>query len=175
MNEDTSKRLAALEARIKDLEDHIALFQTLSTYGPAVDSLQHDEATKLWTDDGIYSGDSREMRGRAEIKEMLDGPDHRSYVAQGCSHIMSMPLLKIEGDRAVGLGYHQLFRHTERGFELFRLTVSRWDWVRAPEGWKAVKRSHRLLNGNASARELLRTTYQEIMNNGQGGKVNDQG
>ena len=156
-------RLQALEARVRLLEDHIALYQAVSSYGPQVDSLQHEQATALWTDGGQYVGDTRTMRGRAEIQAMLDGDVHRGLVADGCAHVMSLPLLRIDGDHAIGLGYHRLFHRTADGFELHRLVASRWDWVRTTHGWKAHQRTHRLIDGGDAARELLRDSCREIL------------
>ena len=35
---DTEARLAALETRLRDLEDQVAIYQLMSAYGPLVDS-----------------------------------------------------------------------------------------------------------------------------------------
>src|SRR5262245_57568425 len=113
---DSEARIAGLERRVQLLEDHIALYQALSTYGPSVDSMEFDEALQLWTEDGVYDlGDGfpeleegrgvHYLNGPEEIRQMLEGPSSRPFFDQGSAHVMSVPLLKIHGDRAIGLGY----------------------------------------------------------------------
>ena len=51
---DIEKRLAALEAKVHDLEDQVALYQLMSAYGPLVDSGDADATAGLWTEDGVY-------------------------------------------------------------------------------------------------------------------------
>ena len=160
------QRIAALEARLTQVEDQLALYQAITTYGPAVDSLTNDVAGDLWFEDGSYDiGDpSFAMNSREDIIAVMNAAGHGALVDQGCAHVMSTPLVGIAGDRAIGLGYHRLYRHTEAGYECYRLSVSRWDWIRDGSSWRAEKRTHRLLDGNAEARALLKETLLEIRN-----------
>ena len=160
------QRIAALEARLTQVEDQLAFYQAVATYGPAVDSLTNDVAGDLWCEDGSYDiGDpSFAMGSREEIIAVMNGEGHGALVDQGCAHVMSTPLVGIAGDRAIGLGYHRLYRHTDAGYECYRLSVSRWDWIRDGSSWRAHKRTHRLLDGSADARSLLRETLLEINN-----------
>ena len=45
------QRIAALEARLTQVEDQLAFYQAVATYGPAVDSLTNDVAGDLDHDD----------------------------------------------------------------------------------------------------------------------------
>jgi hypothetical protein len=171
---DPEARIADLERRVQILEDHIALYQALSTYGPSVDSMELDEALQLWAEDGVYDlGDGFPeldngqgmmlLKGREEIRGMLDGPIHGRFVQQGCAHTMSLPLVKIDGDRAIAIGYHRLYAHRDDGAAVARLNASRWEWRRQESGeWKAVRRTHRLIDGREAGRSLLRETLKEI-------------
>ncbi|MFJ4268666.1 nuclear transport factor 2 family protein [Paenarthrobacter nicotinovorans] len=165
MTKTPEDRLEELERRLKVLEDHVALYQALSAYGPSVDSMELDEALDLWEEDGVYDlGDGYpDMVGREGIRAMLEGPIHAGFVQRGCAHTMSLPLLKIDGDTAVGIGYHRLYAQAGDGAHVARLTASRWEWRRQASGeWKAVKRTHRLLDGREEGRTLLRDTLKEI-------------
>ena len=128
----TEERIAQLEARLTQVEDQLALYQSVSAYGPAVDSLQSKIAAELWTEEGVYDiGDPQfDAAGRDEIQALFDADYHRGLVASGCAHTMTLPHIKIAGDRAIGLGYHRLFTQDSGGYQLFRLSVSRWEWVR---------------------------------------------
>lgn len=157
--------VAALAKRVQLLEDQIALFASMSTYGPAVDSLSLDEATAIWTEDGVYdTGGPEPFVGRGAIADMLDhgGGVHRELVAKGAAHVLSMPLVKITGDTAVGLAYHHTCVRDGDGHKIWRQLASRWDWVRRPDGWKVRRRTQRLLDGSDDARRLLQDTLREI-------------
>jgi ketosteroid isomerase-like protein len=154
-----------LTNRVKLLEDQVALFASMSSYGPAVDSLSIDEATSIWTEDGVYdTGGPEPFCGRDEIAAMLtaDPGVHRELVGKGAAHVLSMPLIRIDGDVAVGLAYHHTCVRDGDGHKIWRQLASRWDWVRQPDGWKVKRRTQRLLDGSEDARQLLRETLREI-------------
>jgi hypothetical protein len=103
------------------------------------------------------------MEGREAIRALLEGPVHQGYVESGCGHMTTLPLLRIEGDRAVGIAYHRLHRHESTGYDLVRLTASRWEWRREATGeWRIVRRVHRLLDGSQAARDLLKDTLSRV-------------
>jgi ketosteroid isomerase-like protein len=157
--------LNELAKRVKLLEDQIALFGTMSTYGPSVDSMSIDEATSIWTEDGIYdTGGPQPFSGRDDIAAMLAEEDgvHRGIVAKGCAHVLSMPLIKVDGDTAIGIAYHHTCVRDGDGHKIWRQLASRWEWVRQPDGWKVKRRTQRLLDGSEDARQLLRDTLLEI-------------
>lgn len=171
-DDDLAVLVADLRARVQALEDQLALYQSVATYGPAVDSRSTEAAAGLWSEGGVYDvgpAPVGPMHGRQDISAMLEGEIHGSLVAQGCAHLMTLPLVRINGDRAVGLGYHRLYvREAEAdGFRLWRLTASRWDWARAGARWEVVNRTHRLLDGSEEARTLLRNSLAEIREPGR--------
>jgi hypothetical protein len=171
---DADTPIAELEERVQRLEDHIALLQSLSAYGPAVDSMEFDAGIRLWEEDGVYDlGDGFPqidegrgilyLTGPDEIRDMLEGPASKPYFEQGCAHVMSMPLIKIDGDRAVGIGYHMTYINTKDGAQLARLNSSRLEWRRQASGeWKITKRTHRLVDEREGGRALLRDSLYEI-------------
>ncbi len=164
MSKTLEDRLNALEHRLGHVESQLELYQAVSTYGPAVDSLELELAASLWTRDGVYDiGDARfDMAGHAEILDTLSADYHKELVANGCAHTMSLPLIAIKDETAIGLGYHRLYTHEDTGFGLHRLSVSRWDWVKDSGRWVATRRTHRLLDGSPEARELIRQTLADM-------------
>jgi hypothetical protein len=75
---DSEARIAGLECRVHSLEDHIALYQALSTRGPSVDSMEFDEALQLWPEDGVHDlrdGFPELDDGRGALPEWSGG-DH---------------------------------------------------------------------------------------------------
>ncbi len=158
----------ALDARLRAIEDQLAIYQVVSAYGPLVDTASARGAAEIWTDDGTYDvgGIRPVMRGRDDIAAMVGGEAHGALVANGCAHMMNLPHVSIDGDRAIAFGYHTLMLHETAasggdGFRVWRLSASRWELVRDAQGWKVSRRVHRLLDGTEDARQLFRESLEE--------------
>lgn len=150
--------LAALSARIQELEDRLAIYHLMATYGPAVDGDAGDIAGGLWTEDGVYDAGVGVFKGSAGVRDMVDSPMHREIISQGSAHLIGTPHLELDGDSAVATGYSQLLRYdSEReAFVVWRVTANRWELKRTPQGWRVHSRLNRLLDGREEARALLR-------------------
>jgi hypothetical protein len=53
--EELKAELAALKARVRQLEDHRDLTQIVAEYGPSVDSGSANATADLWTEDGMFA------------------------------------------------------------------------------------------------------------------------
>jgi hypothetical protein len=82
-----------VEERLQHLEDQLAIYQLMMTYGPCVDSGSAAETAELWTSEGEYDAGTQVMRGRQEISAMVVGDQHQSFVRNGCAHLISAPHL----------------------------------------------------------------------------------
>ena len=51
---DVAGRLARLEQRLGEVEDHLAIMQLIASYGPAVDGMDGQTLMSLWAADGSY-------------------------------------------------------------------------------------------------------------------------
>lgn len=82
--------LAALKARVQELEDHRDVTQLVAQYGPSVDSGTADETAGIWTDDGTFAVVGGEhtftMHGHGDIAGMVNGAGHQGLIANGCAH-----------------------------------------------------------------------------------------
>lgn len=152
---DTAAVLRVLEARLRRCEDQLALYQLMMSYGPAVDSGSSDVASELWTEGGLYDAQVGSWRGRRAIAEMIEGPDHQALIHNGAAHVAAMPLLSIEEDSAVATCYFHLYVRDGNGFRPWRVTATRWEFARQPDGWRITSRVNRLLDGGFEARQLL--------------------
>lgn len=146
----------ALERRLRKIEDMLAIYQAISAYGPAVDGGALEEAAELWTEQGSYEvPGAGSFHGRAGIVEMLGGELHQSLIRGGCAHILSMPHVTIQKDRAVAINYGRVYVREEDGFALYRVIASRWEFVRTEVGWMVERRINQLLDGREEARFML--------------------
>lgn len=152
---DVERRLDALENRLREAEDRLAIYQLIATYGPSVDSLCGKALGKLWTEDGVYDTQSRSFVGRQEVEQVVDSALHRSYVARGCGHVMSLPHITIDGDTAVATGHSNVFTGAGDHWRVERTSSNRWELIRTAEGWKVKYRLNRLLDGSDGPRNIL--------------------
>lgn len=159
---DIDERVSRLEAELAALRDRLEIYQLTAAYGPAVDSGDSVAAAMLWAPDGGYdwggglAADSpRAATGREALMAMVDGPEHRSIIEAGAAHWLGFPHVTVRGDVAISIGYSCLFVRAHEGFRAARVSACHFEWARSPEGWKIVKRCNRLLDGSASARDLL--------------------
>lgn len=149
-------RLEALENRLRAVEDQMEIYQLIAAYGPAVDSLSGAAAAALWQPEGSYQAGEFAFSGKAAIEALVDMEPHRSYVADGCAHVLSLPHLTITGDTAVARNYSRIYRHDGTYWRIERASANRWELARGPDGWQVVRRTNRLLNGEEAARDLLK-------------------
>jgi hypothetical protein len=87
---------------------------------------------------------------------VLEGAVHQSLIAGGAAHVLSLPFVAVDGDRAVATDYGRVYQFDEHGtFGVWRVVVSRWELERTSDGWRVVQRINQLLNGAAKGRSLL--------------------
>jgi hypothetical protein len=148
---------AALEVRLRALEDREAIRDLIASYGPAVDSGDSDGAAALWHEDGRYDvGGFGVSTGRGAIAALMEGETHQSLIAGGAAHVLSPLRIVLDGGRAIATGYSCVFRWTGHAFEAHRIAANRWALSRGADGWRVDERVNRLLDGHAAARALLR-------------------
>lgn len=152
MNED---RIAALEARLRHLEDLAEITQLVAAYGPLVDGGHAEQVAALWTDDGVYDVEGYYMADRSAIEEMVRSDAHQGLINEGCSHFLGPAQVRIDGDTAVAVCESVLM--VRRGERIFpaRIGVNRFDLVRTEDGWRTTRRTTRGLDGSDQTRQLL--------------------
>lgn len=150
------QRLAAVEARVRAVEDELAVVRVVASYGPLIDLGEPDSVAALWETDGVYDIDTGVYDGQSRIAEMVASGAHQSLLEGGCAHLLTAPHVTVDGDTAVAVGHSQLVVRTDRGYRIARATAHRWELARGQRGWRVVRRTSRLLDGSTQARDLLR-------------------
>lgn len=151
----------SIEDRLQRVEDQLAIYQIISSYGPAADSCNMTDIEKHWDEHSIYDmGDVGVATGCSALKALFDAPFHQGIVKDGSAHIASFPHVVIDGDRAVATHYAQVHTHRNQEFVCLRVSVHRWELERRAHGWKLVRRTTSLLDGNQRARALLAQAMQ---------------
>ena len=147
-----------LAAKIRVLEDQVEIMQLVAQYGPAVDSGSGEAAAALWTDEGTFDAVPHlQMRGRDDIVDMVHGDGHQSLILGGCGHVLTVPHVVVDGDRATGRSYALNIRWDAEAdrFWVARVSANTWRWARTPEGWRITERINANLDGTAEHRQML--------------------
>jgi hypothetical protein len=159
----------SLEQRIQAIEDRLAIHQLIVSYPQAIDSRSLDFVGKVWTDDGVFdrgagdpskhSGDFDGAYGMESILKEVGSPQLQASREAGLAHIMTAPHIAIDGDSAVATNYTVLVVGKADDCKVRRPSANRWDLVRGADGWCIRRRTLRLLDGSAAARELFRQVF----------------
>jgi ketosteroid isomerase-like protein len=153
---DLEATLRSLEKRVGELEDRLAIYQLMYSYGPAADSGSSQAAANLWTADGVYDvADTGVLTGHNELQNMYEGQTHQALIKKGASHLTASPHVTVDGDTAVATCYSFVFAHEDGNYKVWRVSSNRWELVREEGRWRIKRRSNRLLNGSEQARAIL--------------------
>ncbi len=159
--ESLDTRLVALERRVRQLEDHLAVLRLINSWGPAVDTGSSEQAGALWDAGGVLESDLSRLEGPAEVVAMVESDGQQALIQKGCAHVQSAPVVTVEGDQAVAVAYSQVFLHSEQGHEVWRVSANRWECHRTPEGWRLTRRVNRVIDGAPGARSVLVQAFDQ--------------
>lgn len=133
---------------MSDVEE---ITQVIAAYGPAVDSGDADAAAALFTEDGWYEVAGGRLQGREAIAGMVRGTAHQSLLQRGVAHVMGLPRIDVDGQRAVAVNHTTVYLEGR----VWRVAANRWELTHTAEGWRISGRTNRLLDGCPEARSLL--------------------
>src|SRR6185369_1323602 len=108
---DLEARIAALEGRVRYLEDQEKIRECLAEYGFNADLGRSDNYVAGWTPDGVYDLDRMYLDGEADLRNMIASPDgfHKTQVENRSQHTVLNLYIRIEGDSAWAEGYSVVF------------------------------------------------------------------
>lgn len=160
------QRVSALEARVRDVEDRLAIYQLMCTYAIAVDSLAAQAVRDVYTDDGIYDQHAKNGKpsppyvGAQALLRVVHSDTQKVNTTLGCAHTSPMPRIEIDGDTATVVGVSQMFVRRGDTWLADRISANLWRLVRAPSGWRAAYRRNRMLDGTAEHRRTLGEAFR---------------
>lgn len=148
---------SSIERRLQALEDQQAIYQLVCGYGYAVDGCNAEAVGSFYAPDGVYAvADMSPFEGRERIAAITADTGHLGLVAGGCAHMSTLPFVVIDGDRAVATCHTMVMLNGENGFYPFRLSASRLEFSRKPDGgWQIDRRQNYLLDGNPAGPAML--------------------
>ena len=102
-------------------------------------------------------------------RAMVVGAQHQSFVHNGCAHLISLPIVTVNGDTAVATCYSQLLLRDNdddriggvwpgggRPYRVQRITANHWEFDRTGDGWKVRSRVNRPLDGTDDGHRIFR-------------------
>ena len=155
MTDAVEQRLAALEQRVRLLEDEAEVRRVVAAYGPLVDAGEADATAALWEDDGVYDVDELVMRSADDVRAMVRSRGHQGFIAGGCAHVVGPAHVALHGDEAVAVCHSLMVVSDQGAFAVRRATANVWRLRRAAAGWRVVSRTSRVLDGRPEAPRLL--------------------
>ncbi len=153
----SSNATMSIEDRLRAMEDRLAIYQLICGYGYAVDGCNAEAVGSVYAEDGIYAvGDIGAFEGRAQIEAITRDPGHLGLVGRGCAHISTLPYVVLDGDSATATCHTMVVMNGESGFFVGRLSASRLQLSRKPDGgWQIDHRQNHMLNGDKAGPALL--------------------
>jgi ketosteroid isomerase-like protein len=157
MTQTPTLEATSVESRLRAVEDRIAIQQLVCGYSYAVDGLNADAVGSFYAEDGVYAvADMAPFVGRQRVADITRDANHRALIAGGVAHVSLPPYVVLDGDSAIATCHTMVIRNGETGFYVWRLSASRLQLQRKPEGgWEIKRRDNQLLDGNPAAPALL--------------------
>lgn len=147
--------------RLRRVEDELAIGRLIASYGPLVDGGAADATAELWCADGEYDVEGWNMRGRDQVRAMVQSAAHQKLITGGSAHFQGPARIDIDGDVALAVFESLLVHRDAEQFRVLRASVHRLELRRETDGWHIARRTGRLLDGGPEARALLATFAHE--------------
>ncbi|WP_052505772.1 nuclear transport factor 2 family protein [Novosphingobium sp. P6W] len=146
-----------LAARLAILEDREACRQLIARYGPMADAGDHEGAASLFASDGSYDvGGFGTYAGSEAIGALLQCEEHLGLIASGAAHVLSDPVIELDGNKAHVFTYSIVLRRSGEAWVPHRVSANIWHLVREAHCWHVAHRANRLLDGSDDTRGMLR-------------------
>jgi uncharacterized protein (TIGR02246 family) len=135
--------LAALAARVQQLEDREAINRLFMEYRRCLDEKDFSGYAQLFTTDGEFIATGLSARGRAEIEELVDGMQGSLLTATAGDdiHVVANPEVVVDGDRAAARStWIYIVRADEGGPSLCKVGHYDDELVREDGRWRFARR-----------------------------------
>lgn len=151
----TDDRITRLERQLQLIQDERAIERLIASYGPLVDAGEADRTAALWATDGSYDVEGWQMRGSAEVAEMVRSDAHQGLITSGSAHFLGPAVVTVTGDEAVAVCESLLVLRRGDGYLVARAGANRFELRRTDGRWQIIHRTSRQLDGDSEARRLL--------------------
>jgi hypothetical protein len=147
-------RVAALEARLADLEAKDQIRELFNRYGFTADTGDAKGWSEVWAKDAVYDHLGGAMSGRESFYNSIADPNgtHKQEIeGKGSLHTTGALTIRVDGDKAWAEGSTLVWVKRDAGYAIYTLSYNHWDLHRVGPGhWEIVRRMSRpVAPGNA--------------------------
>jgi len=154
-------RVAALEARLREAEDHLEILNLISAYGPLADSCSVEAAIAQWVPSGGYNyglpgGGTQRLEAPEPLGNVWRQEGHVELTRTGSAHMAATPKIKVRGDEADAVGYSLVIKREGDRWFVWRAAINHWTLVRTAQGWRVQEKFNRTLDGSDESHEVMK-------------------
>ncbi|MGK3122933.1 nuclear transport factor 2 family protein [Candidatus Pantoea formicae] len=168
----------SIEARLREVEDKLAIYELIASHPPSADTGHAQYTSQVYKEEGIFNrGVGLDgATGAKAIADFILRPAHREAIEGGLAHFTGLPLVNLQGDRAIVTSYLQLIQldktgqpremanhGVSTGYRIHRVVVNRWELERIAGQWKISSRTLLPVDGSKAPLELLNAGLTEIL------------
>jgi hypothetical protein len=166
-----------LEARLRKVEDKLAIYELIAAHPPSADTGHADYTLSVYHEDGVFDrGPTLDgAHGATEIAAFIQRPEHEAAISGGLAHFAGLPLIDLRGDLATVTSYLMIM-HLDRegearelanhgistGYRIHRTVVNRWQLLRLNNRWTILQRTLLPVDGSDIHRALLRGALDNL-------------
>lgn len=118
------------------LEEKDAIRETMAAYAQALDACRFADVASLFAEDGVWTTDYGQAKGRAEIEKMLTGVVPKKGEGPQRKHYITNIIIKVDGDTASSVSDYFIIR--EDGPNLIPVMGGTYkdQWVKQAGTWR---------------------------------------
>ena len=161
---------STLERRLAAVEDRLEIYDLLAAHPLSADTGEPSFIEAIYREDAVFDRgpDLDGARGRDNLIAFAARDEHHAAIAGGLAHFGNLPLVELDGDRAMATSYialivadpageaRELPNHgVSTGFRIHRVVVNRWVLTRTEGRWVIASRTVLPMDGAQAAQDVL--------------------
>jgi hypothetical protein len=147
-------RIAALEARLQELEDKEAIREVFNTYGFAADTGEAKLYAETFTEDGVFDMGRGSFAGRERFHNTILDPNgvHKLEIeGKGSLHTTGAVTIRVKGLKAWAEGPTIVWVRDGKTFRVFTAAYNHWDLEKVHGRWEVARRVARAVGPDRAA------------------------
>jgi len=147
-------RIAALEARLQELEDKEAIREVLNAYNFSADTGDARGYAEIFTEDAVFDMGRARMEGRQRFHDAIADPEGTHKLAiegKGSMHTVGPTTIRVEGEKAWAEGPTMVWVRDGDSFRVFTASYNHWDLEKRDGRWEIARRIARAVSPGRAA------------------------
>jgi hypothetical protein len=168
---------ADLETRLRAVEDKLAIYELIASHPPSADTGNAPYTRSVYRRDGVFDrGPTLDgARGADAIAAFIQRPEHAEAIRGGLAHFTGLPLIDLQGDKAIVTSYLMIVHLDHEGaprelanhgvstsYRIHRAVVNRWELEKHDGRWQIARRTLLPVDGSEAHQKLLRSGLDDL-------------